>query len=403
MRKLGKVARLGLAGLMALPLSLGGCMSMQPVRDQQGNVIVDQYGNPMYRPQFDAGKTARVVGGGILGTVAGAHHAGKIVDYDAANKAALMGRGMQMIGNSNREHYVHQGGGWPASQPFQQYQPEDKIVGTAVFDPQRGAWVMNPSNQNNGYVYLKNQPVVRAPENQFFACNRWDDRNGDGLFDMTEVIGEKDTFQERERVQVVANIFNRTGSKVKFTLLNEGGDFYYEKDFESTIPTANSFAHHGWELGLPRGNYIVTWSADGEVLGSKHFSVQGRDDFLRSPDPRFVSYPLQNQFFAYSRWDDLNGNGSRDDGEFIGIKSVFEPGERILMTARIYGRKGSDVRFKMVDGDEKVIYQRTLTLPYLYSAMTTPWERGLPEGNYVGTWSVGEEVLGRTEFSVGDE
>jgi hypothetical protein len=256
MRKLGKVARLGLAGLMALPLSLGGCMSMQPVRDQQGNVIVDQYGNPMYRPQFDAGKTARVVGGGILGTVAGAHHAGKIVDYDAANKAALIGRGMEVIGRSgereqrayNSEYYYETLTNVPQQPQFAFAEPPRPI-----FSPQ----------------------VPTAGE-RFFTCNRWVDSNGNGIAEaeLGEFVGFKSKFGRSERVEIKAILICQNEGQRIYSKLEREGVVCCEWNILSAgyNPQVVSTA---WEKGLGReGLYTATWFVDGEFRGKTEFVVE---------------------------------------------------------------------------------------------------------------------------------
>ncbi len=147
---------------------------------------------------------------GLLGVVGGAHYAGAIRNYDAARKAVLMGRGMQMIGNSNVEHYVHHGDRWPASQPVQQYQ--------------QGAWVTDL--KVDFYSFL------------------WNDHNNNGNIDwaFVEEVGErkkevgerKNNFSvSRERTGLCLDIKCAKPGQSFSVKLYEGDRFINESNLEA--------------------------------------------------------------------------------------------------------------------------------------------------------------------------
>jgi hypothetical protein len=136
-------------------------------------------------------KLANFFSGGLLGVVAGAHHAGVIRDYDAARKAILMGRGLQVIGSSGEGTQPS-----PATQPYQQ-------PGQAR---PRGAWVTDLNVDL--YSFL------------------WTDRNGNGTLDWILVgeVGERaTTFRlSRDRAGLCLNIMCAQPSQPFSIRLREG-------------------------------------------------------------------------------------------------------------------------------------------------------------------------------------
>jgi hypothetical protein len=212
------LATLGLMGIMAL----AGCESYQPVRNPQTGEVT-------YQKRFDAGRTLRAVGTGVLGGIGEAGRAGKIVDYEAAQNAALMARGLQGAGNLAREQ------------------------------------------EHQNQMYAQNN-LPYPSQNYFFTCNRWVDLNQDGFTVMDEFFGIQSEFARGERVEVVALVNSRAGSELNFKLFNGGGEMLWGTTY--VLPYATTFKRYIWDGDLMPGDYTSIWSIGEQTIGRSDFRVR---------------------------------------------------------------------------------------------------------------------------------
>lgn len=113
--------------------------------------------------------------------------------------------------------------------------------------------------------WFTSQPVASnyLNKSQFFACNDFEDRNGNGIWEAQEILGgPRDTFRTDEKIALVG--WELSEKKLDVTVYDDLGNKLFQKNFQG---------HRGGHRvryqphALPAGTYTIRWERDECGLG----------------------------------------------------------------------------------------------------------------------------------------
>ncbi len=215
-------------GLAAFCVGATACTTTRPVYDEQG-----RYSG--YTKEFDEGKALAGFGalnGGLFGL--------------------LMQAGGNKVSEDKRRETEHD------------YRSN---VQRQIDNTQQQA-VEPQSVELPQYVDRRSPQVIRIlrDNSSFFACNYWNDSNGDMCAAYDEFVGVKSSFRTDERVTFVSRMFNAGGLGVLFQLYNNE-NVVVERE---TTPTSHNHVVM-YEFGpgelKPLGVYTAVWTSLGVPMG----------------------------------------------------------------------------------------------------------------------------------------
>lgn len=145
------------------------------------------------------------------------------------------------------------------------------------------------------HVHQGNKPAPAAPRRSpygTFACNYWEDINGDGFSEINEFIGKKRKFKSNERITLCLAVNHKlTGQhRVQYTIFSKGKEVMRNTSVVEGCNTEEGetlkvkFAPN-WFKG---GRYSVLYHLDGRRVAAGGFEVEEsipakREDKTRNP------------------------------------------------------------------------------------------------------------------------
>lgn len=158
-------------------------------------------------------------------------------------------------------------------------------------------------------------------EVDFFACNKWVDKNNDDLLSRDEYVGVKDSFsvEKDTTITFVSYWHYEKGKVIEIKIFNPQDEIWYHDT--ATIEFDPTYIYRWWfnvkrltsEGGV--GNWTVKYYLDGNY----HTAVSVNISKL------YATTKLNPQFFTSLGWNDKNYDDyiASDYSEFIGIKDTF--------------------------------------------------------------------------------
>lgn len=202
---------------------------------------------------------------------------------------------------------------------------------------------------------------TQSEQRDFFACDSWVDKDGDGLMARDEYVGVKDTFYiEEDTVVTFISYWHNDSSKyVTIKLYDPNGNFW----------TSDSGAIELSEYIYRWPFYTRTMASEGG-LGEWTVKYYLNGDYANSMtvyiDKEYSSTTLTPQFFLCNYWKDLNSDGyiESDMSEFIGIKNTFTVGQdtEITFMSHWVGKKGMLRKMVIYSPDGNAWETDTLTI-----------------------------------------
>jgi hypothetical protein len=159
-------------------------------------------------------------------------------------------------------------------------------------------------------------------EPDFFTCNQWVDKNGDGLLDRDEYVGIKKTFyvETDTTITFVSYWRDQKDSKIEIKIFDPTNEIWY--DDTSTVEFEPTHVHRWWfdVKTMAQEGGVGDWVAKLYLNVTFHTSLTLRIDKLYS------TTKLNPQFFTCLKWVDKNDDNkiASDYSEFVGIKDEFD-------------------------------------------------------------------------------
>jgi hypothetical protein len=158
-------------------------------------------------------------------------------------------------------------------------------------------------------------------EDDFFACNKWVDRNNDDLLDRDEYVGIKESFsvEKDTTITFVSYWRNQKDKPIEIRIFNPNGDIWYQDT--ATVEYEPTHIHRWWfkVKTMAAEGGLGDWTAKYYLDDAYHTSITVNISKL------YESTKLNPQFFTALGWQDKNYDDliASDYSEFIGIKDTF--------------------------------------------------------------------------------
>jgi|GEM_PF-2641049 len=158
-------------------------------------------------------------------------------------------------------------------------------------------------------------------EDDFFACNKWVDKNNDDLLSRNEYVGIKDTFSiERDTTLTFVSYWrNQKGKLIEIKIYDPQSEIWYADT--ATVELDPTYIFRWWfnVKRMASEGGIGNWTAKYYLDGSYHASTTVNITKL------YEATKLNPMFFTALGWIDKNYDDliASDYSEFIGIKDTF--------------------------------------------------------------------------------
>jgi hypothetical protein len=233
----------------------------------------------------------------------------------------------------------------------------------------------------------------------YFICQYWEDKNGDGILDNDEFIGIKDTFDATNDslITFVGYYYNEKGSEIAIKIYDPDDNLYSEDS--AVVEYEPTHVHRWWfhpstlveDAGT--GDWTAYWYLSGNLVHTETFTLTdwlGDFSDLLSEDS---SKTEQRDFFACNYWEDKNGDTLMGRDEYVGVKDTFsvEDDSVIAFVSYWHSAKGKNAIIKLYDpqgyfwiSDSGKIMTDEYVFQWPYYVMTMAEEGGL--GNWTAKW-----------------
>ena len=226
----------------------------------------------------------------------------------------------------------------------------------------------------------------------FFICNYWEDKNGDGILNDDEYVGIKSDFNTANDtiITFVSYFYDSKGKEIDLKIYDPDDALY--ADDSAVVEYEPTHVHRWWfnpsnmveEGGA--GDWSAEWYLDGELVHTEYFTIS--ELTTTKPD-----------FFACNYWEDKNDDGYMGREEFVGIKNTFSVEDDTSITCVSYwhNSKGKIITIKIFDPKGYIWSDDTTTVEedetYIYywnfNTLSMASEGGL--GNWTVKWYLDDE------------
>lgn len=126
----------------------------------------------------------------------------------------------------------------------------------------------------------------KAYDSKFFACNKWVEKNEEGVANANEFYGTKRRFRAGEQLKLVA-VFGDlpTRNQVVLKIYSSNGDKVYEENFGKIKDNRIIGIHYGDEKNLiselekaGTGKYEANWLVNDKLAGTCNFEIYGSEE-----------------------------------------------------------------------------------------------------------------------------